>query len=159
MTANMTIDERIGGVLVAPRRTMAALAAGEARAGDVAALLVAWIVARDLPALVRAAVVGGAPDLMRVVGAHLPDVLGILVAGVVMGLFVPRQNEAHRRSFDVAAYAFVPYLTVQLVGSLFYTLREYPPSELMRDVANGVGVAWSVVVWTLGMVAVRKTAT
>jgi hypothetical protein len=157
MSEALHFDERIGGVLASPRRTLARLAAGEARAGDVALLLVAWVAARDLPSLVRATLVGGAPELLRVFGAHLPDVLGILVAGVVMGLFVPRGAEAQRRSFDVAAYAWVPYLVVQLVGSLYYTLRGYPPSELARDVAQLVGVAWGVVVWTIGLLAVRRT--
>jgi hypothetical protein len=153
----LRFDERIGGVLASPRRTFARLAAGDARAGDVAWLLVAWVVARDLPSLIHAVVVGGAPDLLRVVGAHLPDVLGILVAGVVMGLFVPRASDAHRRSFDVAAYAWVPYLSLQLLGSLYYTLRGYPPSELARDVVQIVGVGWGVAVWAIGLLAVRRT--
>ena len=50
----MRFDARIGGILVAPRRTLARLVDGEARARDVVWLLAAKLVAGQLPEVVRA---------------------------------------------------------------------------------------------------------
>jgi hypothetical protein len=154
--------ERIGGVLVAPRSTMGRLAAGEARAGDIAWLLVARVVAGELDQLARAWVlarqIGIAFGLQSVLGtftAVLPDLCGILVAGMVMGLFAPRTT----RAFDLAAYAWVPYLAVTMVGALYFTAAAEPPSPRALDVITGIGVAWAIVVWTLGLVATRKPTT
>jgi hypothetical protein len=150
--------ERIGGVLVTPRRTMERLAAGEARAGDVAWLLVARVMAGELDQLARAWALArqigvgfGLQSALATFTAVLPDVCGILVAGMVMGLFAPRTA----RAFDVAAYAWVPYLAVTMLGALYYTARGYPPSGRGLDVITGVGVAWAMAVWTFGLLATR----
>jgi len=157
----MRLDERIGGVLVSPRATLARLAAGEARAGDVAWLMVAWLVASRLPSLAKAALLGrafgvayGLQATLAVTSAILPDVLGILVAGAILSLFVRATLPA--RPFDLASYAYVPYLTLNLLGSLYYSARGYEPSATAQYLVHGVGIAWGVVVWALALLAATK---
>jgi hypothetical protein len=157
----LALDERIGGVLAAPRATFARLAAGEARAADVLWLLFASLVARDLQDLVRAALrglalgVGAAlQDLLMVASGRLPDVLGILVGGFVLSLFLPRS--VRTRALDLGAYAWVPYLTVEVAGSLAYSALGRPPSELAKQIVLGAALAWAVAVWAMALAAARK---
>lgn len=157
--------ERIGGVLAAPRRTLDALAAGEARAGDVAWLLCARLVAGELPRLVRAWLTGrelgagvGVQSALAVVRDLLPDIVGILIAGVVMGLFVGKQARGYGRTLDLASYAWIPYLTVALGAALFFTARGYPPSDGTQLAVQLVGLAWAIAVWGVALVAARRPA-
>lgn len=161
--AALGFDARIGGVLVAPRRTLGRLAAGEARASDVVWLLVARLVAGELPRLVRALVMArdyggrvGLNALLAVVRDLMPDVLGILIGGFVLQLFVPRGARGYGRSFDLAAYAWIPYLAVELVGALGYTVRGYAPSATANGVITGVALAWALAVWTLALLQARR---
>jgi hypothetical protein len=154
---------RIGGVLVAPRPTLARLAGGELRAGDVAWLVLAWLLAAYLPQLVHAGLVGagigvdaGLQALLATVSALLPDVLGILVAGMMMSLFLPRAARSH--GLDLAGYAWVPYLTVQLVGSFVFTLRGRAASPAMQQLVTAIGLGWGVAVWALALSAARDAA-
>jgi hypothetical protein len=151
---------RIGGVLVAPRRTFARLAAGELRAGDIGWLVLAWLVAAYLPQLVHAALIGrafgieaGLQALLATVSALLPDVLGILIAGMMMSFFLPRS--ARGNALDLGAYAWVPYLTVQLVGSFALTLRGRAASPMTQQLVTAVGLGWAVTVWALALAAAR----
>jgi hypothetical protein len=161
-TEPLRFDARIGGVLVAPRRTFARLAAGEARAGDVLWLLLLRLVAGELDLFARAVRIGrevgiayGVQTMLVVVSTVLPDVVVILVAGILMSLFAPRAT----RTFDVAAYAWIPYLTVELAGALYYTAR----AELMPDrvyvALQVVGIVWATIVWAIALVALRRRPT
>ncbi len=154
----MRFDERIGGVLAAPRRTFARLGAGEARPSDVAWLLVLRLVAGELDRLARAVgvarefgVAAAAQEILAVASVVLPDVVGILAAGVLMQLL-----SRSKRAFDVAAYAWVPYLTVQLAGALIYSARGVVPSAAARALIEGFGVAWALGVWIVALVELRK---
>ena len=161
--ARLGFAARIGGVLVAPRATLARLADGDARAGDIALLMCGWLVAGWLPLIARAFVLGieagfdaGLFGLMGTFQQLLPDVLGVLLAGIMMSLFVPKQARGHGRSADLAAYAWVPYLAVQVAGSLAYSAIGHAPSPLARQVVTGVALAWAVVVWALAVDAARQ---
>ncbi|MDB4970303.1 MAG: hypothetical protein JWN44_5992 [Myxococcales bacterium] len=159
--ARLAFTERVGGVLVAPRSTMARLAAGEARASDVMWLVVARVVAGELDqfarawSMVRQIGVGfGAQQMLATFTVVLPDVCGILVAGMVLSFFVPKTT----RAFDLAAYAWIPYLATMVIGALYFTARGYPPSVRASNIVTAVGVAWAVVTWTVGMLAARRSA-
>jgi hypothetical protein len=159
----MGFAERVGGVLVAPRRTLARLAAGEQRAGDVAWLVIGWLVAAYLPQLVHAGLVAralgadnGLQALLVTVSQLLPDVLGIFAAGMVMSLFLPKAARA--AGLDLAGYAWVPYLLVQLVGSLVFTALGTVPSPLVRKAVTAVGLVWGLVIWGLALAAARTDA-
>ena len=154
----MRFDERIGGVLAAPRRTFARLGAGEARPSDVAWLVVLRLVAGEVDSLARAVGVArefgpgaAAQEILAASRPVLPDIVGILAAGVVMQLL-----SRSKRAFDVAAYAWVPYLAVQLAGALVYTALGTAPSAQGRAVIEGVGLAWAAAVWIVALVELRK---
>jgi hypothetical protein len=151
---------RIGGILVEPRRTLARLAAGELRAGDIGWLVLAWLVAAYLPQLVHAALLGravgveaGFQAVLSTVSALLPDVLGILVAGIVMSFFLPRS--ARSNALDLAAYAWIPYLAVQLAGSFVFTLRGRAASPLVQELVTAAGLVWALVIWALALAAAK----
>jgi hypothetical protein len=158
---------RVGGVLVAPRRTFARLAAGEARTADVAWLLVAKLLAEDLPAMVRAFFVAREESvsnglqllLVSVRAVLLRDVLGILVAGVMMSLFVGKAQRGYGRTLDLAAYAWIPYFTLQLGAALFFTARGHEPAERVQQLVDGIGLLWATVAWTLALLAARQPKT
>jgi hypothetical protein len=156
----MTFDERIGGVLIAPRATFARLAAGEARPSDVAWLLVLRLVAGELDRFARAIAVmrefgigAGAQEVLMVSSAVMPDIVGILAAGVMLQLFARAKN-----AFDVAAYAWIPYLAVQLGGALYFSARGYAPSARAHTIIEGAGVAWAVAVWIVALIELRKVS-
>jgi hypothetical protein len=161
-TQPLSFDARIGGVLVAPRRTFARLAAGEARAGDVLWLLVARLVAGELDLFARAVRIGrevgigyGVQTMLAVVATVLPDVVVILVAGILMSLFAPRAA----RTFDVASYAWIPYLTAELAGALYYTARAELMPERVYVGVQAAGIVWATMVWAIALVALRRRPT
>lgn len=158
MSESMRFDERIGGVLAAPRATLARLAAGEARPSDVAWLVLLRLVAGELDRFARAigvardvGVGAAAQEILMVSSAVMPDVVGILAAGVMLQLF-----SRAKRAFDVAAYAWVPYLAVQLAGALYFSARGYAPSARARAIIESAGLAWAFAVWIVALVEVRK---
>jgi hypothetical protein len=162
----LRFSERVGGVLVAPVRTFARLAAGEARASDVAWLMLAWLLAGSLPQVVQALLLGRAWDvqtgaqalLMLVSHVLLADILGILVAGLLLSLFLPRGARGHGQAFDVAAYAWIPYLAVRLGGSLLYTALGRAPSPRAQTAVELAGLAWAVVAWACALWTARGRA-
>jgi hypothetical protein len=162
MTFDARFDGRIGGVLVAPRRTFAALAAGAARGGDVAWLLAAKLVASQFPSLVRALSTGrelgalaGVQSFFMVARELLPDVLGILAAGIAMSLFVGKTARGYGRTMDLAAYAWVPYVTLELAAALYFTARGYPPTPQKQQLVDAAALGWAVIAWAIALVAAR----
>jgi hypothetical protein len=157
----MTFVERIGGVLASPRRTFARLTAGEARASDVAWLMVAWLVAGYLPDLVRCVLLARAFDvptglqllLKLIAQALLQSILGVLLAGLVLSLFLPRQRARRVDAFDLAAYAWIPYLTVQLGGTLIWSALGLSRTARAQNIADAIGVAWALAAWACALAA------
>jgi hypothetical protein len=159
----MSFFSRIGGVLVAPRRTFAQLADGQVRGADVAWLLAAKLLVEDLPALVRACFVAGEEGVAR--GAQLvlvtarndllSDILGILIAGVIMSFFVAKESRGYGRTLELAAYAWIPYLACELVSALFFTARGYLPEPHTQQLVDGAALAWATVAWTFALLAAR----
>jgi len=154
----LTFTERIGGVLVAPRRTFARLLAGEARASDVAWLLVFRLVAGELDRFAHAIAVArefgvgaAAQEILAVSGVVLPDIVGILAAGMMLQLFCKA-----KQAFDVAAYAWIPYLSLQLAAALVLTALRLAPSPREQAIVQGLGVAWALAVWIIALVEARK---
>ncbi len=197
----MSFAERIGAVLIAPARAMEAAAAAPAGQGarDVVWLVAARLVAGEAPRLVRAGARLGAlgfgagvQGFAAAASQVLPDVVGILIAAMLMSLFTPvrekasdaknsndsksdstgkAQNIAESRngdskkgeakkqraaSVDVAAYAWVPYLAVELTGALIFTALGRVPSPAARYVTDGIALAWAALVWALGLRALRR---
>src|SRR6478672_2772579 len=153
----MRFDERIGGVLIAPRKTFAQLAAGAARPSDVALLVILRLVAGELDRLSRAigtardiGVGAAAQEILATTSAVLPDIIGILAAGMVMQLF-----SRAKHAFDVAAYVWIPYLVVQVVGALVFTALGRAPSARAHAALEWTGVAWAAAAWIIALVEMR----
>src|SRR5258706_6249118 len=123
----MSFVERVGGVLVAPRATLTEAARAPIGQGtaDVAWLVAARLVAGHTPELVHAGLRGldlgpaaGLFGTLAVVQAALPDVVMILVGGVVMSLFsggAARRAPSLATSLDLAAYAWIPFFALKLI--------------------------------------------
>ena len=156
--AALSFAERIGGVLVAPRRTFARLVAGEARPSDIAWLIVLRLVAGELDRFAHAIAVArefgvgaAAQEVLTVSTVVLPDIVGILAAGVMLQLFCKAKH-----AFDVAAYVWIPYLAVQLAFALGFTALRQAPSPRAQTAAQLAGVAWAAAVWMIALVEARK---
>jgi hypothetical protein len=163
---------RIGSVLVAPREALARVADGEGGLSDVSWLLVARVVCGETPRLVKAFLgvksLGPLAAIQGALGAAsaiLPDLLGILVGSVALALLRglglhgrDRAGEpwAKGRELDLAAVAWIPYLTVRVVSVLVFTALQRPPSTVEERVFDGLAVAWSVMIWTLALVMLRE---
>lgn len=161
----MRLDARIGGVLVAPRRTLAALAAGEARAGDVTLLLVLRVVCAEVVGLVRAGLLvrdeglgAGISAVLSTFTAILPDLVAILAGGMLLSALVHKGARGWGRAFDLAAYAWIPYLAVKTMSAIVYTALQVLPSARVEYWSTVVGVAWGLVVWAFAVQAARVPA-
>lgn len=174
----MTFVERIGGVLTRPRPTLADAACGPSHGvRDVAILLALRVCAGETIDLARAAfalpslgAVAGLRGLLHAVLAIAPDVLGILVGSIVMGLFAGKAAVRGRElagalppacsrssvGYDVAVYAWVPYLAVTLAAALIFAALRRPPGSLLDGAVAAVAVGWSAVVWALGLAELRR---
>lgn len=158
-----TFSERIGGVLISPMTRLKAAADEGRGATDVAILLALKLVAGETPRLAQAVSRGielglwsGVIALVSACGQVLPDLLAILVAGMLLSALSPAQTGGRDRALDLAAYAWIPYLSVELVGALYYTALREPPSQTMQTVLLAVGVAWSLAVWLCALVVLRR---
>jgi thiol-disulfide isomerase/thioredoxin len=162
---------RIGGVVVAPLATMRVLArGGGAKAvADVGWLIALRLVAGELPSLVSAGartvklgLGAGLQALLLTVGQIAPDVLGILVAGLLLSLFAGRKRDDAGREperatpYDLAAYAWVPYLAGRLVFVLGAIASGHVPSSAAQRIADVGALAWALVAWVAALVALRE---
>ncbi len=161
-----SLSERIGGILVAPVSTLRELVRqpGGRGASDVALLIAARLIAGETPRLLRAIFrgidLGAGAGVSGVINALLtiaPDVIAILVASMLLSVLAGRRAKGTQEAdpLDVAAYAWVPYLTVQLASALLFTLRGHPPSTTHETIILGVALAWSFVVWSAGLWVLR----
>jgi hypothetical protein len=155
--------ERVGGVLVTPKATLREACQAPLGRGttDVGWLLLGRLTAGEAPRLARAIVRGlesgpraAIAGLLLAAQEILPDVLGILIGGVIMSLFLARRREQH--ALDLAAYAWIPYLAVELVGALIFTALQRPPWPVERGIIDGVAVAWATAIWALGLRSARQ---
>jgi hypothetical protein len=152
--------ERVGGVLVSPRATLAHAATAGDGLFDVALLLGLKVAASETVALGRAILAVpalGAASLLRglvhAISAVTFDVAAILVAAMAMRLFTRRGGPA--RELDLAAYAWVPYLAVTLVVWLVDTALGRSPGVVEATVARVLALGWASAAWLLGLLALR----
>ena len=155
--------DRVGGVLVAPRRTLAGVVEGKGGLGDVAVLMVLRLLAEQMDVLARA-VLGfsmlGARGLMAgIAGAAsplLPELLGILLGAVVIALAPGKLMKGARgRELDIAGFAWVPFLAVRMVGALVFTGLGRAPVRGEEYAIDGIALAWAGGVLALGILAAQ----
>jgi hypothetical protein len=163
LTEQMTLTERIGGVLVRPRATLAALVASERGAGDLAILLGLRVVAGEAPLLARGVLAVpslGPWALVRAIAqsvqAIVPELLALFGGGMLLALLAGRG--ARGRELELAGYAWVPYLAVTVVHALAATVLQRVPPRGEALAVTAIGAAWSAAVWWLAVVAARRAA-
>ena len=148
---------RPGGAAARPSRGSAP---ARRAPSDVAWLLVLRLVAGELDALVRAVGIGARVRRRRG-GAGDP---GDVARRAARHRRHPRRRRGHaavvarrKRAFDVAAYAWIPYLAVQLAGAL---VVHGAAARRRRPQAHGVierrGLTWALAVWIVALVELRK---
>ena len=145
--------ERIGNALIAPRKAIK-----EARASDIAWLLLFRVIAGETPRIARGLVRGYEGNVQAMVSgivgafsAVLPDLLGILIGAILLSLFVRSQ-----RTLDVAAIAWVPYLAVELCGALLFSALGRPMRPMEEHAIDLVAVGWATAVWILGVIELKR---
>lgn len=124
----MGFIERIGTALVAPRRALSEVG-DKGGLNDAALLLLLAFLATELRAIVAAAWmalvmgpgVAGSALLTRLSSAIGVELVLVFGGGVVITLFAGKRRSP-LRDFDLAGVALVPYLAVELAGSLWATL-------------------------------------
>ncbi|HKA89208.1 MAG TPA: hypothetical protein VKE22_16190 [Haliangiales bacterium] len=156
----MTLLDRVGQALVAPRRAMARVDADGGGAADALVLVIAKLVAVELPALVVAGwalILGGVGQavtflLVRVRGALGMDVILMLVGGAVVTLVAGRRRSPGR-DFDLACVAWTPVLVVDVTASLAANVLDARVPPWLRWCLWGVALVWMGAL--LGMAAIQ----
>ncbi len=159
--------ERLGRAILFPQRASAALCAGEPGGlRDAALLFVPRLLAGDVRrlSLELIQVRDGGPAaalqlLMDAASGLLPDVLGILLGGVVMSLLLGKRERQLRPGLtvDLAAQAWLAWLFVHVLAALAQTLLQRPPGPALTAAVQWVAlVAW-VFYMMIGFVTVRRT--
>jgi hypothetical protein len=156
----MSLLHRIGAILLTPREAVRQIVAGQG-ASDAAWLIAARVIAGETPRIARALVRGWEGGVMAALSGLvstftvvLPDVLGILMGAILLSFFAGRKKPD--RTLDVAASAWIPYLTVQLAGALLFTALGRPLGPTEQHIVDGVAVGWALIVWGVGLLELRR---
>jgi hypothetical protein len=164
---SLGFSERVGGILVAPVKTLRAVVAGPSGRGasDVALLIAARLVAGETPRLLRAVFRGidlgvgaGVGALIAAMQTVLPDMVAILGAAFVLSLLAGSRKKGetqHADPLDLAAYAWVAYLAVQLVSALVFTLVGRAPPPIAQQAILVIALGWSIAVWAAALWILR----
>ena len=95
--------------------------------------------------------------LFSTLSAILPDLLGILLGAIALELVGRRAGPS--RTLDLAGYAWVPYLAVQVISALAFTAIGSAPAPPVKLAVDLAGVAWALGVWGAAVFVIReKTA-
>ncbi|HEX2572855.1 MAG TPA: redoxin domain-containing protein [Polyangia bacterium] len=153
----------VGGIVVRPRATLAAVAQGQGRLEHIFVLLALWAVARETRFFARAVlgyrffgVRGALLTVKPAVEQVLPDLLAILLAGGVLALFIRKQRQQVLQAIVMAGYVWIPYLIVQLGGRLVPHVLGRAPSAGERYGIDLLALAWSGLLWLAGLVELRR---
>lgn len=156
----------IGGALVSPRSTLRRIAlTDEGGLGDVGLLLGARFLVDAAPSLARALLwlPRGEPlpaiqGVLQTLSRLLPDVVAIVLGALALALFAGRGRDAaagRGRELDLAAYAWVPWVAVQVAAMAIHVALGRVPSATERQLAQLVGLTWSAVLWATALWVLR----
>jgi hypothetical protein len=158
--------ERIGRAILFPQQASKALCDGQPGGlRDAAILFVPRLLISDVQRLTMELTEHGGGGLRGVmqllvdaVGALLPDVLGIVLGGVLMSLALGERERQLRPGLtvDLAAQAWLGWLFVHVLVALFQTLLQRPLGPSLS-----AAVPWiAFIVWVLyiliGFLTVRR---
>lgn len=161
---------RIGGVLVSPRATLRRVATGgEGGLSDVALLLGARFLVDEAVSLTRALwwLPRGEPlaalqGVLHALSRLLPDVVAIVLGALALTLFSGRgrdEAQGRGRELDLAAYAWVPWVAVQVAAMSCYAALGRAPGETERRLVQLAGLAWATALWATALWVLRHPAT
>ncbi len=167
--------ERVGGVLVAPRAHFRAVLDEPLGRGalDLLSLLLLRLACGELPVLLRAvaaagraasggqlglAAVGLFSTVLHVTSAALTDVVAVLIGAMALSLLGGggRSRPGSGRGLDLASYAWIPCVVVQLAATLSCAALAMPPTDTVLAIVAAVGVGWSVLAWAVALGAMRR---
>ena len=157
--------ERLGGMLAAPRLTLASVLGG-ARGGvrDLVWLLLLQVIAVQLPQLTVAVLImlrqsygSGMSLLLNTLAASVWMPLCAAIAGAVLIGPLVRGRTGHERSIDVCALCAMPPVALQLAASLLTALGVLQPSRVLAIVVLAGGGAWFLLLLPLGVRLIRAT--
>jgi hypothetical protein len=161
----MSLVDRVGQALVAPRRAMARTDADGGGAADALVLLLVKLVTVELPALVVAGwalILGGAGQAVTLIGVRMRaalamDVILMLVGwGIVMAGAWRRASPA--RDFDLACVAWTPVLVVDVAASLAAGVAHAQVPPPLRYALWGVALVWMGALLGAAVVQARSRA-
>jgi hypothetical protein len=160
-------SERIGRAILYPRQASAALCRGEPGGlRDAALLFLPRLLAGDVRRLglqliqVRDGGVGAALQLVvDAASALLPDVIGILLGGVVMSLLLGERERRLRPglTIDLAAEAWLGWLFVHVLAALLQTILQRAPGPVLNGVVQWLALAVWVFYMMIGFFTVRRS--
>lgn len=159
--------ERIGRAVLFPRQASAALSAGEPGGlRDAALLFVPRLLAGDvrrlsleLIQLRDGGLSAGLQLLIDAASGLLPDILGILIGGVVMSLLLGKRERQLRPGLtvDLAAQAWLGWLFVHVLAALLQTIVQHTPGPLSSAVVQWLALAVWVFYMMIGFFTVRQS--
>ena len=158
----LALADRLGGALLAPRHALAEADAGRGGLHDALLMLALKVICGDAPGLVSSAwtalVLGpgeGASLLVERVAAAITVDLVLMVGASLLITLLAGRRRSIGRDLDLAAVAWLPALTVELIGGLVaYACRGLPP--LATRVVTGAGVAWMAALVLLAVAVARR---
>ena len=163
--------ERIGGMLVHPRRTLREILGGTVGGlSDVALLLALRLVAgetrvgghggdssvmlaRGLLWLGKSEPMLAAQGVLQATARLLPDLLAIVVGSVALAVLAGRRTGG--RELDLAAMAWVPALLVKTAGALAFSLLGRDPSEGTARSLELLALGWAATCWVIALWTLR----
>ena len=161
----MTLIVRIGGMLVAPRATLEAVRNGVPGGfNDLMLLLVALLVAEQLPQMVRSlwflfavSYSGGISAFFNTVAQGiLVPVVAIFVGALAINIST-RGRARSERTVDLAALCVVPLIVLSVCMTLVFRLTGWrPPPWSLNLVMYGVGGIWYLALLVLAVVTARR---
>jgi hypothetical protein len=156
---------RVGGMLVAPRATLEALRAGAPGGlNDLMLLLVALLVAEQLPQLVRSlwflfavSYSGGISAFFNTVAQGiLVPVVAIFVGALAINI-TTRGKARTERNVDLAALCAVPLIVLSVCMTLVFRLSGWrPPPWSLNLVMYGLGGIWYLALLVLAVTTARR---
>lgn len=159
--APLAFVDRVGGVLVSPRAQLARVAAGEGGLGDVLWLFGLRLLAGESAPLIARALLSArtlgplaaVQGVLQAVATLLPDAIGILVGAVALSLIGAAVSSGARRmrgrELDLAASAWIPFLSVRVAAALLFSALGREPSRVESWVVTGLSLGWAAVVYAM----------
>jgi hypothetical protein len=159
--------DRIGTALVAPRRALSDVARGRAAGGfdDAALLLLLKFLCTESRALVAAGwmtlasgISAAGPALLARVSAVIgAELVLVFAAGVVITVAAGKRRRL-RRDFDQAGVTLIPYLAVELTGSLVATLYARPLGPVFFTLVGAVALLFFAAMVVCAVIETRRSA-